>query len=58
MTPQFAAQAESLKANRPGTRVELFEAAGHALFVDEAERFNAVLSDFIRRHKQRPAGTD
>lgn len=58
VTPQFAAQAESLKANRPGTRVELFESAGHALFVDEAERFNAVLADFIRRHKQRPAGTD
>ena len=58
VTPQFAAQAESLKANRPGTRVELFEAAGHALFVDEAVRFNAVLADFIRRHKQRPAGTD
>lgn len=58
VTPQFAAQAESLKADRPGTRVELFETAGHALFVDEAERFNAVLADFIRRHKQRPAGTD
>lgn len=58
VTPQFSAQAESLKANRPGTRIELFETAGHALFVDETERFNAALADFIRGHKQIPAGTD
>ena len=32
----------------PSARVELFEDAGHALFVDDADRFNAVLDDFIR----------
>lgn len=32
----------------PSTRVELFEDAGHALFVDDAARFNTVLEDFIR----------
>jgi microsomal epoxide hydrolase len=48
VTPQFAGQAQRLKANRPATRVELFENAGHALFVDEPERFNAVLIDFLR----------
>lgn len=47
VTPQFAAQAESLKKNRPGTRVELFESAGHALFVDEPERFSALLAAFV-----------
>jgi pimeloyl-ACP methyl ester carboxylesterase len=48
VTPQFAAQAQRLKAKRPATRVEIFENAGHALFVDEPERFNAVLIDFLR----------
>ena len=31
----------------PAARVELFEDAGHALFVDNAGRFNALLGDFI-----------
>jgi len=31
----------------PSARVELFEDAGHALFVDDAERFNALLGSFI-----------
>lgn len=58
VTPQFAAQAESLKNNRPATRVELFAAAGHALFVDEPGRFNAILADFIRWHSHMPAARD
>jgi non-heme chloroperoxidase len=48
VTPQYAGQAQRLKAKRPATRVEIFENAGHALFVDEPERFNAVLIDFLR----------
>jgi pimeloyl-ACP methyl ester carboxylesterase len=28
----------------PSARVELFEDAGHALFVDDAERFNRISS--------------
>jgi non-heme chloroperoxidase len=48
VTPQFAAQAKRLKAHRPATRVEIFENAGHALFVDEPARFNALLIDFLR----------
>lgn len=31
----------------PKARVELFQDAGHALFVDDADRFNALLGDFI-----------
>jgi microsomal epoxide hydrolase len=58
VTPQYLAQAESLKSNRPATRVEIFESAGHALFVDEAERFNAVLADFILRSKAVPVPPD
>jgi len=49
VTPQFAAQAQNLEKNRPGTRIEIFERAGHALFVDEPERFNSLLADFVGR---------
>jgi microsomal epoxide hydrolase len=58
VTPQFSGQAESLKRNRPATRVELFEGSGHALFVDDPVRFTALLEDFISRNKPMPAGTD
>lgn len=43
----LSGQAQSLKRNRPATRVEVFEQAGHALFADEPERFNALLMDFV-----------
>jgi non-heme chloroperoxidase len=49
VTPQLAEQAGNLRRNRPGTETVVFEHAGHALFVDEAERFNALLEDFARR---------
>ncbi len=47
VTPQFAEQARQLRSNRPGTRIEMFDKAGHALFVDEPERFNRLLGEFI-----------
>lgn len=47
VTEQFAAQAQNLLRNRPGTRIEVFEAAGHALFVDEPDRFNRLLVAFV-----------
>jgi non-heme chloroperoxidase len=46
VTPQFAEQAENLKTNRPDTRIEIFTEAGHALFADEPERFNALMLEF------------
>lgn len=46
VTPQFAEQAANLHNNRPGTEVEVFKDAGHALFVDEPERFNALIRRF------------
>ncbi|MCC6535145.1 MAG: alpha/beta fold hydrolase [Burkholderiales bacterium] len=48
VTPQFAAQAANLAHHRPGTRIEVFAQAGHALFADEPRRFNALLEDFVR----------
>jgi non-heme chloroperoxidase len=41
------AQTEALKAAVPSARIELLDGAGHALFVDQAERFNALLEQLI-----------
>ncbi len=49
VTPQFAEQAGNLQRNRPATGIAVFENAGHALFVDEPGRFNALLADFAAR---------
>jgi len=46
VTPQFEAQARNLQKNRPATEIEIFKDAGHALFVDEPERFNSLLAQF------------
>jgi len=48
--PWFAAQAANLQRNRPDTETAVFSDVGHALFVDDAARFNALMQDFIRRH--------
>ena len=45
-TPQFAGQAQNLGRRRPSTRIEIFRDAGHALFVDEPERFGRLLAKF------------
>lgn len=38
---------EDLQKRIRGARLEVFENAGHALFVDEAERFNSLLDGFL-----------
>jgi microsomal epoxide hydrolase len=48
VTPQFEAQARNLRKNRPGTQIEIFKNAGHALFADEPDRFNALIEKFAR----------
>jgi non-heme chloroperoxidase len=45
----LAEQAANLAHNRPGTQVAVFDDAGHALFVDDAARFNALLAGFMTR---------
>lgn len=47
--PRFSAQADALAAKHADATVAIFEGAGHALFVDEAARFNALLDDFLAR---------
>ena len=44
--PRFAEQAQIMKAARPDIRVAIFENAGHALFIDDAQGFYRELSDF------------
>jgi len=47
VTPQFAEQAANLQRHRTGTRIEIFTEAGHTLFVDEPQRFNALIENFL-----------
>ncbi|MBV9653744.1 MAG: alpha/beta hydrolase [Acetobacteraceae bacterium] len=47
--PAFAAQAANLERHRPNTEIALFTGVGHALFVDDARRFNQIVGDFIAR---------
>jgi microsomal epoxide hydrolase len=47
--PRWEAQAETLTRNRPATESVVFTNAGHALFVDEPNRFNSLVADFLRR---------
>ena len=47
VTKQFAGQGTNLRKNRRGTKVILFRDAGHALFVDDAPRFNRLLGEFV-----------
>lgn len=43
----FTALYEAMADSIPGSRLERFEGAGHALFVDRAEDFNARLEAFL-----------
>jgi non-heme chloroperoxidase len=43
----FTAEMEDLHKQIPPARYETFDDAGHALFVDDADKFNALLEDFL-----------
>ncbi len=45
--PHLAGQANNLLADRPNTDIEIYPNAGHALFVDEAPQFNALMARFL-----------
>jgi len=47
--PWLAGQAENLARHHPAAETAVFADAGHALFVDDAQRFNALMDDFLRR---------
>jgi non-heme chloroperoxidase len=48
VTSHYLEQARNLQRERPATQIEWFEHAGHALFVDEPERFNRIVSEFAQ----------
>lgn len=47
--PRFEAQAENLVAKHADTEIAVFATAGHALFVDDAGKFDQLMDSFIRR---------
>lgn len=47
VTTKLAKQLDPLRAALPNLQSEVFEEAGHAIFVDEAGRFNLVVQKFI-----------
>jgi len=49
VTASLRGQAETLQRKRSDTSIEVFANAGHALFVDEPERFNSSLTAFLER---------
>ena len=49
VTPRWAAQAANLALDQPLAQTVVFTDAGHALFIDDAPRFNALLTEFLRR---------
>ncbi len=48
VTPRLAGQAENLQIRHPDVRSDVYTDAGHALFIDDANRFNAEMLDFIQ----------
>ncbi|MGH7154448.1 MAG: alpha/beta fold hydrolase [Acetobacteraceae bacterium] len=47
--PGLSGQAGNLERNRPDTESVVFTNAGHALFIDQAARFDALMGSFIRQ---------
>jgi pimeloyl-ACP methyl ester carboxylesterase len=35
----------------PGAKLEIFDGAGHALFIDDAGKFNILLDEFLTNLK-------
>ena len=49
VTPRLRDQAEAVAARHPAPTTSVYEDAGHALFVDRADRFNDELLQFITK---------
>ena len=45
--PFLESQSKLVQQNLPDARIEIMKDAGHALFVDEAEKFNELIASFI-----------
>jgi microsomal epoxide hydrolase len=49
VTPRLAGQAENLRLHHPAAESVVLQGVGHALFVDDAPRFDALVRDFVHR---------
>ncbi len=47
--PGLAGQADNLAAHHPGAESVVLDDVGHAMFVDDPERFDSLVEDFVRR---------
>ena len=54
VTPRLAGQAENLQARHPGVRSDIYADAGHALFIDDGDRFNAEMLGFLQDQVRGP----
>jgi non-heme chloroperoxidase len=52
MTENNRSAAELIASSVPGSQAEVFEDAGHCLFVDDADRFNTVLDNFLKKARK------
>jgi non-heme chloroperoxidase len=52
MTENNRSAAELITSFVPGSQAEVFEDAGHCLFVDDADRFNTVLDNFLKKARK------
>lgn len=52
MTENNRPGAELIRSSVPGAQAEVFEDAGHCLFVDDADRFNTVLDTFLKKARK------
>jgi non-heme chloroperoxidase len=52
MTENNRSAAELITSSVPGSQAEVFEDAGHCLFVDDADRFNTVLDNFLKKARK------
>jgi microsomal epoxide hydrolase len=49
VTPRLAGQAANLMQHDPSAEAVVLRGVGHALFVDDAQGFDALVRDFVRR---------
>jgi non-heme chloroperoxidase len=52
MTENNRSAAELIASSVPGSQAEVFEDAGHCLFVDDADRFNTELDNFLKKARK------
>ncbi len=52
VTPQLMQQVNMIRKDYPHIRVEIFENEGHALFIDNPDRFNTIVMELIDKENQ------